>query len=115
MQKIAILNTRACTLTVASLLFVFVVHGAGTRRATYLCLDSTKNVDKNWNINNIISLNFDHAWAEDYFVTLKTRLYGITIIKESEGTCVPSENDTYAVRYRSENNKRHPRIRATLD
>ena len=45
MQKIAIL-TRACRLTVASLLFVFVVHGAGVRRATYLCLDCTKNVDK---------------------------------------------------------------------
>ena len=26
--------------------FHFVVNGAGARRATYLCLDSTKNVDK---------------------------------------------------------------------
>ena len=40
MQKIAIL-TRACRLTVADLLFAFVVNGAGVRRATYLCLDST--------------------------------------------------------------------------
>ena len=46
-----------------SLLFVFVVHGAGVWRATYLCLDCTKNVDKNWNINVlfIIHVNFDHA------------------------------------------------------
>ena len=55
-----------------SLLFVFVVHGAGIWRATYLYLDCTKNVDKKWNINVlfIIHVNFDHAWAEHYPVTL---------------------------------------------
>ena len=32
-----------------------------------------KNVDKNWNIavSFIIYVNFDHAWAEHYPVTLK--------------------------------------------
>ena len=72
MQKIAIL-TCACRLTVASLLFIFVAHGAGVRRATYLCLDCTKNVDKNLNIklSFIIHVNFDHAWAEHYPVTLR--------------------------------------------
>ena len=56
----------------AGLLFVFVDHGAGIRRATYLCLDCAKNVDKNWNItvSFIIHVNFDHAWAEHYPVTL---------------------------------------------
>ena len=48
-QKIAIL-THACRMTLAGLLFVFVDQGAGIRRATYLCLDCAKNVDKNWNI-----------------------------------------------------------------
>ena len=74
-QKIAIL-TRACRQTVADLLFVFVDHGAGIRRATYLCLDCAKNVDKNWNItvSFIIHMNFDHAWAEHYPVTLSTRV-----------------------------------------
>ena len=74
MQKIAIL-THVYRLTVASLLFVFIVHGAGVRRATYLCLDCTKNVDKNWNISIslIIHVNFDHAWAEHYPVTLRLR------------------------------------------
>ena len=40
--------------------------------ATYLCLDCAKNVDKNWNItvSFIIHVNFDHAWAEHYPVTL---------------------------------------------
>ena len=40
--------------------FPFVVNGAGIRRASYLCLDSTKNVDKNWDINVsfIIHVNF---------------------------------------------------------
>ena len=73
MQKIAII-TRVCRLTVTSLLFVFVVHGAGVWRATYLCLDCTKNVDKNWNINVsfIIHVNFDHAWAGHYPITLST-------------------------------------------
>ena len=65
--------TCACRLTVASLLFVFVVHGAGVRRATYLCLDCTKNMDKNWNlsISFIIHVSFDHAWAEHYPKTLR--------------------------------------------
>ena len=42
------------------------------RRATYLCLDCAKSVDKNWNIivSFIIHMNFDHAWAEHYPVTL---------------------------------------------
>ena len=75
MQKIEIL-ARACRLTVTSLLFVFVVHGAGIWRATSLCLDCTKNVDKNWNINVsfIIHVNFDHAWAGHYPVTLNPPL-----------------------------------------
>ena len=57
----------------AGLLFVFVDHGAGIRRATYLCLDCAKNVDKNWNItvSFIIHVNFDHAWVEHYPVTLR--------------------------------------------
>ena len=64
--------TRACRPTVAGLLFIFVVNRAGVRRATYLCLDSTKNVDKNWDINVsfIIHVNFDHTWVEHYPVTL---------------------------------------------
>ena len=72
-QKITIL-TRACRHTVAGLLFVFVDHGAGIRRATYLCLDCAKNVDKNWNItvSFIIHVNLDHAWAEHYPVTLSS-------------------------------------------
>ena len=39
---------------------------------TYLCLDCAKNVDKNWNItvSFIIHVNFDHAWAEHYPITL---------------------------------------------
>ena len=69
MQKIAIL-THACRQTVAGSLFVFVDHGAGIRRATYLCLDCAKNVDKNWNIivSFIIHVNFDHVWVE--YVTI---------------------------------------------
>ena len=39
-------DAENCRSIVAGLLFVFVVNGAGARRATYLCLDSTKNVDK---------------------------------------------------------------------
>ena len=60
--------THVCRLRVAGLLFVFVAHGLGVRRVTYLCLDSTKNMEKNWNINVtfIIHVNFDHAWAEHY-------------------------------------------------
>ena len=52
--------------------FHFVVHGAGVRRATYQYLDCTKNMDKNSSINIsfIIHVNFDHAWAEHYPVTL---------------------------------------------
>ena len=36
------------------------------------CLDCAKSVDKNWNItiSFIIHVNFDHAWAEHYPVTL---------------------------------------------
>ena len=45
-QKTAKL-TRTCRQTVAGLLFVFVDHGAGIRRATYLYLDCAKNMDKN--------------------------------------------------------------------
>ena len=75
MQKIAKL-THACKQTVAGLLFIFVDHGAGIRRATYLCLDCAKNVDKNWNIHVtvsfIIHVNFYHAWAEHYPVTLSS-------------------------------------------
>ena len=64
--------TRACRPTVVGLLFVFVVNRARVRRATYLCLDSTKNVDNSWDINVsfIIHVNFDHAWVEHYPVTL---------------------------------------------
>ena len=64
--------TRTCRQTVAGLLFVFVDHGAGIRRATYLCLDCSENVDKNWNItiSYIIHVNFDHVWAEHYPITL---------------------------------------------
>ena len=70
-QKIAKF-TRDCRQTVAGLLFIFVDHGAGIRRATYLCLDCAKNVDKNWNItvSFIIHVTFDHAWAEHHPVTL---------------------------------------------
>ena len=68
-QKIAIL-TRMSRPTVAGLLLVFMVNWTGIRRATYLCVDSTKNVDKNWDIFNIINVNFDHARAEHYPVTL---------------------------------------------
>ena len=58
---------------VAGLFFVFVDHGAGIRRATYLCLDCAKNMDKNWNIavSFIIHVNFDHAWAEHCPLTLR--------------------------------------------
>ena len=56
----------------AGLLFVFMDHGTGIRRATYLYLDCAKNVNKNWNmtVSFIIDVNFDHAWAEHYPVTL---------------------------------------------
>ena len=56
--------------------FRFVDHGAGIRRATYLCLDCANNVDKNWNItvSFIIHMNFDHAWAEHYPVTLRASI-----------------------------------------
>ena len=49
---------------------VFVLHGADIRRATCLCLDCTKNMDKNWNINIslIIHVNFDQAREEHYAV-----------------------------------------------
>ena len=69
--RIAIL-TRAYRLTVASSLFVFVVHWADVRRATYLCPDCTKTMHKSWNVNVlfVIHVNFDHMWAEHYPVTL---------------------------------------------
>ena len=58
--------------------FVFVVHGAGIRSATYLCLDCTK---KNWNIHVnvsfIVHVNFDLTWAEQYnpiILTASSRL-----------------------------------------
>ena len=90
-QKIAIL-TRACRLTAAGLLFVFVDHRAGIRRATYLCLDYAKNVDKNWNItvSLIIHVNFDHAWAEHLKappVVCKLRSY-MQIYKLSQQHCM---------------------------
>ena len=50
-------------LTVASLLFIFVVDWAGVRRATYLYLACTKNMHKHWNINGSfiihVIVNFD--------------------------------------------------------
>ena len=48
------------------------VNGADVGRATYLSLDSTKNVDSSWDINVsfIIHVNFDHVWTEHYPVTL---------------------------------------------
>ena len=68
MQITAIL-TCAYRLTVAGLLFVLWSMG---KAATYLCLDSTRKVDKNWNINVsfIIHVNFDHARAEHYPIAL---------------------------------------------
>jgi hypothetical protein len=67
MQKLAILNLHVQTDS-GRFNFRFVVHG----RATYLCLDRTKNVYKNWNIrvSFIIYVNFDHAWVEHHPVTL---------------------------------------------
>ena len=64
-QKIEIL-THTCRQTVAGLLFVFVVNGAGIRRPTYLYLDSTMNMNNNWdtNVSFIIYVNFDHVWAD---------------------------------------------------
>ena len=43
--------------------FLWSTEYIGIRRAIYLCLDFTKNMDKNWNINVsfIIIVNFDHA------------------------------------------------------
>ena len=73
-------------------------HGAAIRRATYLCLDYAKNVDKNWNItvSFIIHVNFDHAWAEHYPVTLITKIYSffrelsILTIKAQTSSFFPS-------------------------
>ena len=78
-------TTRACRQTVAGLLFVFVDHGAGMRRDTYLCPDCTKNVDKNWNItvSFIIHMNCDHAWAKYYPVTLNSNPRTIEMVVES--------------------------------
>ena len=61
--EIAIL-IRACRQTVAGLLFVFVDHGAGIRRATYLCFDCKERGQKREYNLFIIHVNFDHAWAE---------------------------------------------------
>ena len=69
MQKLAVL-TRACRPTVAGLLFVFVVNGACVRRAIYLCLDCTKNVDKNWDMN--VSIIIYKLHVEYYLVTLNS-------------------------------------------
>ena len=68
----AAIPTRAYRLTVGSLLFIFVVHWTGVKRATYLCLDCTKNVQKNWNVNGsfIIYVNFDYTWNKLYPVSL---------------------------------------------
>ena len=51
---------------------MFVVHWGDVGRATYLCLDCTKSMTTDWNINVsfVIHVNFDHAWAEHYPVTL---------------------------------------------
>ena len=59
--------------------FVFVVNRTGIRRATYLCLDSTKNVDKNWytSVSFNIHVNFDTAWVEHY---PETYIYGICVV-----------------------------------
>ena len=90
MQKIAIL-TRACRQTVAGLLFIFVVNGAGIRSATYLYLDSTKNVDKDWDINVlfIIHVNFDHVWVEHYPVTLSLCLPHFLPLSSIVDTALP--------------------------
>ena len=53
--EIAIL-THTYRLTVTGSLFVSVVHRAGVRRATYLCLDCTRNVEKNWNITSPVAI-----------------------------------------------------------
>ena len=56
---------RACRLTVISLLFVLVVHRVGVWRATYLFLDCTKNMDKNWNINVSFTSDMQNmVWGE---------------------------------------------------
>ena len=86
----AYIYTRVCRLTVASLLFVSCSpQEAGLRRAIYLCLDCTKNVDKNWNINIlfIIHVNFDHEWAEHHPVTLKKFSGGNTVGQHAQFLC----------------------------
>ena len=58
---------------VAGLLFIFVDHGAGIRRAILAC---ALTVQRMWTKTGIelhhfiIHVNFDHAWAEHYPVTL---------------------------------------------
>ena len=44
-------------------------------QASGKCLDCAKNMDKNWNttVSFIIHVNFDHAWAEHYPITLTTQ------------------------------------------
>ena len=58
------------------LAFVFVIHWGDVGRAPYLYLNYTKSIHTNWNINVsfAIHVNFDHAWAEHYPITLKTGL-----------------------------------------
>ena len=56
MQKIAIL-TRACRLIATGLLFVFMDHGAGIRRATHLCLDCKERGQR-----------LEHTINREYFV-----------------------------------------------
>ena len=68
MQKFAIL-ARRYRMIVANLLFVFVVHWGDGRGATYLCLDCMKIMHTDWNIS-YYHVDFDHAWAEHYPVTL---------------------------------------------
>ena len=70
-QKFVIL-THAYRLTAACYLFLFVVPWGDVRKATQLCLDCTKSMHTDWNIEVLlfIHVNFDHAWTEHYPVTL---------------------------------------------
>ena len=60
LPKIAILTRTYDGLTVASLVFIFVFHWAGIRRATYLCLERLQKLE--YNSSFIIRVNFDHVW-----------------------------------------------------
>ena len=50
----------------------FVAHWGNGRSTTYLCLDCTKSMHKNWNITVSFTIHedFDCVWAEHYPVTL---------------------------------------------